>query len=136
MNNLIDFFVHFLFGTSFIFGYVFVVNRLKPFQKHKKRPISTIMLKITYLFFLAATIIDLYFLLFFQEVNYDRSESIIAGYEAAIIVLLIIPHIAIYFRRKINKHRILFNYVLSLYNFICMLFLFGYFFTTPWEVVI
>jgi hypothetical protein len=136
MSSLIDFFVHFVFATSFVFGYVFVVNRLKPFQKHKKRPLSTISLKLTYLFFLAAMIIDLYFLLFFQEINPEESESIIAGYELALIIILIIPHVAIYFRRKILKKRILYNYLFSFYNVICLFFLLAYFFVTPWQITV
>ena len=49
-----NFLLHFIFITAFLLVYVVAIIILKPFRKHRKRPVSTITLKISYLVYLAA----------------------------------------------------------------------------------
>ena len=53
MNGFLNFLLHLIFIATFVFLYVVSIIILRPFRKHRKRPVSTIALKMSYLLYLA-----------------------------------------------------------------------------------
>jgi len=126
-------FFHFLFRIIFIAilltVFIFTVIYLKPFRIHRKRKISTITLKISYLFFLMVFLTCFYFFLLFGNTeNEDELHSI--NY-SLIIISLLIPKIGIFFRRKVKKGRILYNYLFTTLNLTFIIYLVYFLFQSP-----
>ena len=120
MNNFFQFLVRLLAvgGLSMIFVIAFVL--LQPSRVHRRRKISTPLLKISYLIYLAIFLIFIYFLMFtekdlqgyFNEVNYFLTAM--AG---------LLPTIGMLLRRKIHRGRPYYNYFLSALNFVIVVFI-------------
>jgi cytochrome bd-type quinol oxidase subunit 2 len=125
MNNLFQFLLHFIFIATFLFVYVIAIILLKPLRLHRKRRISTLALKISYLIYLAFFLAFVYLVLFFadsevnNEENLDNGTSII--YYIIVIVSFFVPNIGIMIRRRFKKHRQTFNYLAASFNFLIML---------------
>ncbi len=47
------FLLHFIFIAAFLLIYIIAIIILKPFRMHRKRPVSTIFIKASYLVYLA-----------------------------------------------------------------------------------
>lgn len=111
-------------GTlSFVF--ILAVILLQPAKTHRKRKISTLFLKTSYLLYLAVFLVFLYFLLFtsrnledyFDELNYTLTA--LAG---------LLPTAAVLTRRKVHKIRSFYNYLVGFFNLLIVVFLIRFFF--------
>jgi hypothetical protein len=114
-----------IFQVFFLLGYllIFVVSIiiLKPFRIHRKRPISTITLKVSYLLFLLFFLLFTYLLLFGQkqlsddEIPYDTLFNI---HFLFFLSSTIIPNVGVMIRRSITKKRVVYNMLFSGINLI------------------
>lgn len=120
-----------VFQVFFLLGYLllFVVSIiiLKPFRVHRKRPLSTISLKVSYLMFLLVFLMFTYLLLFGQkqldegDIPYDTLFNI---HFLFFLSSTIIPNIGIMLRRSISKKRITYNVLFTTVNIIYASYLF------------
>lgn len=125
MNNFFQFLLHFIFIATFLFVYIIAIIILKPFRLHRKRKLSTISLKISYLIYLAFFLAFVYLVLFFADNEVNTEENMENGtsaiYYAIVLVSFFIPNIGIMIRRRFKKNRSHFNYIVSAMNFIIVL---------------
>lgn len=125
MNNFLQFLLHFIFIATFLFVYIIAIIILKPFRLHRKRKISTISLKLSYLLYLAFFLAFVYLVLFFadNEINTeeDMEEGISAVYYIIVLVSFFIPNIGIMIRRRFKKNRTQYNFLVSAMNFLIIL---------------
>jgi hypothetical protein len=125
MNNFFQFLLHFIFIATFLFVYIIAIIILKPFRLHRKRKVSTISLKLSYLVYLGFFLAFVYLVLFFADNEVSSEENIENGTSAVyyIIVLLsfFIPNIGIMIRRRFTKKRSNYNYFVTLLNFLIIL---------------
>ena len=134
-----SFMLHFIFIAAFLLIYIIAIIILKPFRLHRKRPVSTIFLKASYLIYLASFMVLAYFILFFSEPS-EASET--AGSEEERLLNLFtlfsvfaffIPNIGIMVRRSVRSWRVTYNYALSVLNFIIALGLIYFINDIPWQ---
>jgi len=125
MNNFFQFLLHFIFIATFLFVFIIAIIILKPFRIHRKRKISTITLKLSYLLYLAFFLGFVYLVLFFanndvttEDVMEDRTSVI---YYIIVLVSFFLPNIGIMIRRKFKKGRGIYNYAVTFLNFCVML---------------
>jgi cytochrome bd-type quinol oxidase subunit 2 len=125
MNNFFQFLLHFIFIATFLFVYIIAIIILKPFRLHRKRKISTISLKLSYLVYLAFFLAFVYLVLFFADNEVNTEENMENGtsaiYYIIVLVSFFIPNIGIMIRRRFNKKRGVFNYISTALNFIIIL---------------
>jgi hypothetical protein len=126
-----------VFIATFSFLYVVSFIILKPFRIHTKRPVSTIMYKLSYLLYLIVFLALAYLALFFSggPGNFDdfslEKEYII--YYVVIIIAFFLPNIAIMLRRRVKELRVLYNYIFTITNFVITLVLFYIIYLIQWE---
>lgn len=132
-----NFLPHFIFIAAFIVVYVIAFIILKPFKLHKKRPVSTISLKLSYLIYLFTFILLAYLVLFFsmpenpeEEIEEDKLFTAFAIFS---IAAFFIPNIGIMLRRSIKKWRVKYNYIFTGINLIFAIGLIYYIFTYTWQ---
>ncbi|QQS50199.1 MAG: hypothetical protein IPM71_11430 [Bacteroidota bacterium] len=119
-----------VFEVIFVFGLLllFVVSIiiLKPFRVHRKRPITTIALKGSYLLFLASFLIFTYLLLFGPK-QIDESlqpyDSLFNIHFLFYLSASVVPNVGIMLRRQIRKKRIEFNLMLLAVNIIYLAYM-------------
>lgn len=123
-------FFHGIFQFFFLIGYVilFIVSIiiLRPFRVHKRRRLSTMSIKISYLIFLANFLIFTYMLLFGKKVideNDQPYDSIFNIYFMIFLTATIVPNIGIMIRRRIKKNRVEYNIIFTLVNMLYALYL-------------
>ncbi|HEC41327.1 MAG TPA: hypothetical protein ENI20_00680 [Bacteroides sp.] len=125
MNNFFQFLLHFIFIATFLFVYIIAIIILKPFRLHRKRKISTISLKLSYLIYLAFFLAFVYLVLFFADNEVNTEENMEDGtsviYYAIVLVSFFIPNIGIMIRRRFKKNRGSYNYVVTVLNFLIIL---------------
>ncbi len=125
MNNFFQFLLHFIFIATFLFVYIIAIIILKPFRLHRKRKISTISLKISYLIYLAFFLAFIYLVLFFADNEVNTEENMENGtsviYYVIVLVSFFIPNIGIMIRRRFKKNRGIYNYLVTALNFIIIL---------------
>ena len=125
MNNFFQFLLHFIFIATFLFVYIIAIIILKPFRLHRKRKLSTISLKLSYLVYLAFFLVFVYLVLFFADNEANAEENMVNGKSAIyyIIVLLsfFIPNIGIMIRRRFKDNRGTFDYLVTALNFMIIL---------------
>jgi hypothetical protein len=112
---------------NYILGAVFVVlifslayAYLKPHQLHKRRLLSTLLLKVTYLFYLLILLVVVYFSALFR----GGLEKVFIGIEFfAFLVVLFIPNIGILARKlgQFSKKRENYNWFFTVVNMISAL---------------
>lgn len=124
-----DFF-HGVFQTFFLIGYVilFIVTILilQPFRYHKRRVKSTILLKVSYLMYLASFLAFTYLLLFGKKDISDSEKSFDTLFNIHFLFFLtstIVPNVGIMIRRKIKRNRVDFNILVSIINLIYFTYL-------------
>jgi uncharacterized membrane protein YhaH (DUF805 family) len=105
--------------------FIIAIIILKPFRIHRKRKISTITLKLSYLLYLAFFLGFVYLVLFFANNNVN-SEDILEDktsviYYIIVLVSFFIPNIGIMIRRKFKETRSIYNYAVTFLNFCVML---------------
>lgn len=114
------------FFITFSVIFYLAYRYLKPFRMHRKRTVSTISLKISYLMYLALFLYFLFFVLFFQVKEgiseFPADDLIIRLYFAAVISISVLPNLGIVFRRRFKHSRTNYNVALTVMNLlICLL---------------
>jgi hypothetical protein len=112
---------------SYILGVVFIIivfsiayAYLKPHQLHKRRAVSTLLLKGSYLLYLLLLLIVVYF----STLVRGGLEKVFPGIEFfAFLVVLFVPTIGIFARKlgQFSKRRENYNYFFTLVNSICII---------------
>ena len=125
MNNFFQFLLHFIFIATFLFVYIIAIIILKPFRLHRKRKVSTVALKLSYLVYLAFFLAFVYLVLFFADNEVNTEENMENGtsaiYYIIVLVSFFIPNIGIMIRRRFKKNRGTYNYLVTAFNFIIIL---------------
>lgn len=132
-----NFLLHFIFITAFLLVYVVAIIILKPLRIHRKRPASTIVLKTTYLIYLAAFLLLAYLVLFFSitsEPTYEANEEqILTAFTIFSVFAFFIPNVGIMIRRSVRSWRVLYNYLFSGINLLIAGGLIFYIIDIPWQ---
>jgi hypothetical protein len=112
---------------DFIIGAVFAVlifslayAYLKPHQLHKRRLLSTLMLKVTYLLYLLVLLIVVYFSTLFR----DGLVNVFYGIEFfAFLIVLFVPNIGILARKlgHFSKKRESYNWFFTVVNLLSVI---------------
>lgn len=123
-------FFHGIFETFFLIGYVilFVITVLilQPFKIHRRRTKSTILLKVSYLLFLASFLLFTYLLLFGKKEVADTEKPYETLFNVHFLFFLsstIIPNVGIMIRRKIKSNRMEYNIFVTVINLIYFFYL-------------
>lgn len=132
-----NFLLHFVFVTSFLLVYVIAIIILKPFRLHRKRPVSTIFLKTSYLIYLATFMLLAYLVLFFSITSEPTEEAtkdnILNVFTIFCIFAFFIPNIGIMIRRSVRSWRVSYNYLFSFINVVIAGGLIYYIIDIPWQ---
>jgi hypothetical protein len=135
-------FFHGIFQTFFLIGYcilyIVTIIILKPFRYHRRRSKSTIVLKFTYLLFLASFMVFTYLLLFGKKDIRESEQPYETLFNVHFLFFLtstIIPNVGIMIRRKIKKNRIEYNILVSLINIIYFCYLAYLCFSHKWALM-
>ncbi len=135
-------FFHGIFQFFFLIGYIilFIVSIiiLKPFRIHKRRRASTMLIKMSYLIFLALFLTFTYMLLFGKKVVVEGDEpydSIFNIYFLIFLSATIVPNLGIMIRRKIKKNRVEYNILVSLINLLYALYLLFLIVSGQWSLL-
>jgi hypothetical protein len=112
---------------SHILGVVFIIlvfsiayAYLKPHQLHKRRPVSTLLLKVSYLLYLLILLLVIYF----STLVKGGLEEVFFGIEFfAFLIVLFVPTIGIFARKlgQFSKQRENYNYFFTLVNSLCII---------------
>lgn len=129
--------LHFIFIASFLLVYVIAIIILKPFRLHRKRPVSTITLKTSYLIYLASFMLLAYLVLFFsitsEPTEEATEENILNVFTLFCIFAFFIPNIGIMVRRSIRSWRVVYNYIFTGINLLFAGGLIYYIIDIPWQ---
>jgi uncharacterized membrane protein YqaE (UPF0057 family) len=114
-----------LYIIAFAFIFLLTYILLDPFRMHRKRPYSTLALKLSFLVYLVFALIITYLFLF----NYSRSVSFFEDIEnpraslhfTLYMITLIVPTLGIFLRRKFNR-RTEYNILFTIINLLCVLY--------------
>jgi cytochrome bd-type quinol oxidase subunit 2 len=125
MNNFFQILLHFIFIATFLFVYIIAIIILKPFRLHRKRKMSTLALKLSYLVYLAFFLAFVYLVLFFADNELNSEETMENGtsavYYVIVLVSFFIPNIGIMIRRRFKKNRSSYNMLVTAMNFLIIL---------------
>jgi hypothetical protein len=133
MEVILNFLLHVFFFVIFISLYLLIAYKLRVYKIHPRRPVSTIALKVSYMLYLGMLMFNVYAFLFFSDYRANGQELI--SFNAFLFVILVlIPNMIIYFRKRIFVNRILYNYLFSFYNVAIFIALLYAFLTTKWIV--
>jgi len=131
------FLLHFIFIAAFLLIYIIAIIILKPFRIHRKRPVSTIFIKASYLLYLACFLMMAYLILFFlpsaEPAEDVDEERILNSLTVFSILAFFIPNIGIMIRRRILSWRISYNYMVSGFNIIIAIGLIWFILDLPWQ---
>ena len=132
-----NFLLHFIFIAAFLLIYIIAIIILKPFRIHRKRPLSTICIKTSYLIYLACFLMMAYLILFFsanaeptEEVDEERILNALTVFS---IFAFFIPNIGIMIRRRIGSWRVTYNYIVSVLNLIFAAGMIWFIMDMPWQ---
>jgi len=132
-----NFLLHFIFIAAFLLIFIIAIIILKPFRIHRKRPMSTIFLKASYLLYLACFLLMAYLILFFSattEPSEDVDEERILNLLTIFSVLaFFIPNIGIMIRRRITTWRVSYNYLVTALNVLISIGLIWFILDLPWQ---
>lgn len=129
--------LHFIFITAFLLVYVVAIIILKPFRLHRKRPVSTITLKASYLLYLAAFMLMAYLVLFFsitsEPTEEATEEKILNVFTVFAILAFFIPNVGIMIRRSVKSWRVTYNYIFTGINLLITTGLVYYIADIQWQ---
>ena len=132
-----NFLLHFIFIAAFLLVYVVAIIVLKPFRIHRKRPASTITLKISYLIYMAAFMLLAYLVLFFSITSEPTEEAteerILNVFTVFSVLAFFIPNIGIMVRRSVKSWRVAYNYIFAGINLLVSAGLIYYITDIPWQ---
>ena len=125
MGNFFQFLIRLLVigGLSLVF--IMAVIFLRPSRVHRRRKISTSVLKISYLIYLAVYMVFIYMVSFTEKNLQDYFHE--KNYVLAALAGLI-PTMGMLLRRRVKNGRSLYNYLLSGLHAVVVLFLLRFFF--------
>jgi len=132
-----NFLLHFLFIAAFLLIYIIAIIILKPFRIHRKRPLSTIFIKVSYLVYLACFMLMAYLILFFsastepaEDVDEERIFNTLTVFS---VLAFFIPNIGIMIRRRIRSWRVTYNYLVTAFNILISIGLIWFILDLPWQ---
>lgn len=112
---------------KYILGIVFIIiifsiayAYLKPHRLHKRRPVSTLLLKGSYLLYLLVLLLVVYF----SSLVKGGLDKVFFGVEFfAFLIVLFVPTIGIFARKlgQFSKKRENFNYFFTIVNALCLI---------------
>jgi hypothetical protein len=120
-------FIHILGIIFIIIVFALAYAYLKPHQLHKRRLVSTLLLKISYLFYLLVLLIIVYL----SALVKDGLENVFYGIEFfAFLVVLFVPNIGIFARKlgHFSKKREGYNYFFTVVNILSVIAILTMFF--------
>lgn len=131
------FLLHFIFIAAFLLIYIIAIIILKPFRIHRKRPVSTISIKASYLVYLACFLLMAYLILFFlptaEPTEEMDEERILNSLTVFSVLAFFIPNIGIMIRRRIVSWRVAYNYLISAFNIAIAAGLIWFITDLPWQ---
>ena len=131
------FLLHFIFIAAFLLIYIIAIIILKPFRIHRKRLVSTIFIKASYLIYLVCFLLMAYLILFFlpaaEPTEELDEERILNSLTVFSILAFFIPNIGIMIRRRILSWRVTYNYLISGLNIVIALGLIWFILDLPWQ---
>jgi len=131
------FLLHFIFIAAFLLIYIIAIIVLKPFRIHRKRPVSTIFIKASYLLYLACFLLMAYLILFFlptaEPTEEMDEERILNSLTVFSVLAFFIPNIGIMIRRRIVSWRVTYNYLISGFNIAIAAGLIWFMMDLPWQ---
>ena len=137
MEKGMNFLLHFIFIAAFLLIFIIAIIILKPFRIHRKRPMSTIFLKASYLLYLACFLLMAYLILFFsattepsEDVDEERLLNLLTVFS---VLAFFIPNIGIMIRRRISSWRVTYNYAVSALNILISIGLIWFILDMPWQ---
>ncbi len=137
MSVFLDFLLHVVFIATFLLLFIVSIIIIRPFRIHRKRPKSTISLKLSYLIYLVIFLLLSYLVLFFNGKSALEEEPIedtsFFIYYGVVITAFIVPNLAIMLRRKIKRFREAYNIVFTIVNVLISLALIHIITIIPWE---
>ena len=132
-----SFLLHFIFIAAFLLIYIIAIIILKPFRLHRKRPVSTIFIKASYLLYLACFMLMAYLILFFsastepaEEVDEERILNVLTVFS---VLAFFIPNVGIMIRRRIGTWRVTYNYLITALNILISAGLIWFIIDLPWQ---
>lgn len=132
-----SFLLHFIFIAAFLLIYIIAIIILKPFRLHRKRPVSTIFIKASYLLYLACFMLMAYLILFFsasaepaEDVDEERILNLLTVFS---VLAFFIPNIGIMIRRRIGSWRVSYNYLITFLNVVISAGLIWFIIDLPWQ---
>jgi hypothetical protein len=132
-----NFLLHFIFIAAFLLIFIIAIIILKPFRIHRKRPMSTIFLKASYLLYLACFLLMAYLILFFsattepsEDVDEERLLNLLTIFS---VLAFFIPNIGIMIRRRITSWRVRYNYLVTALNLLISVGLIWFILDLPWQ---
>ena len=132
-----NFLLHFIFIAAFLLIFIIAIIILKPFRIHRKRPLSTIFIKSSYLAYLACFLFMSYLILFFspsaQPAEEVDEEKVLNTLTVFSILAFFIPNIGIMIRRRIVSWRITYNYAVTALNILISMGLIWFIIDLPWQ---
>lgn len=130
------------FQVFFIIGYLvlFVISIiiLKPLRIHKRRPVSTISLKVSFLVFLVLFLIFTYLLLFGEKQLSENDIPFDTLFNIHFLLFLsstIIPNLGVMLRRSIKKKRVQYNIIFTGVNLMYIVYMFYAILTHKWALL-
>jgi len=133
----VNFLLHFIFIAAFLLIYIIAIIILKPFRMHRKRPLSTAIIKVSYLLYLACFLVMAYMILFFlpaaEPSEAMEEEKLLNSLTVFSIFAFFIPNVGIMIRRRIGSWRVTYNYLISGFNILFALGLLWYIMDLPWQ---
>lgn len=120
MANFGEIFNHILGVVFIIIVFALAYAYLKPHQLHKRRLVSTLFLKISYLTYLLILLVIIYF----SALVKGGLEEVFFGIEFfAFLVVLFVPTIGIFARKlgQFSKKREGYNYFFSIVNVVSLI---------------
>jgi hypothetical protein len=135
--TVMSFLLHFIFIAAFLLIYIIAIIILKPFRIHRKRPVSTIFIKASYLIYLACFMLMAYLILFFsataepaEDVDEERILNTLTVFS---VLAFFIPNIGIMIRRRIGSWRVAYNYLITALNILISIGLIWFIIDLPWQ---
>jgi hypothetical protein len=127
LNLIFDEMANFNEILNHILGVVFIIiifslayAYLKPHQLHKRRLVSTLLLKVSYLFYLLVLLIIVYL----SALVKGGLEEVFFGIEFfAFLIVLFVPNIGIFARKlgRFSKNRESYNYFFTVVNILSVI---------------
>lgn len=131
-----------VFQVFFIIGYlvlyVISIIILKPFRIHKRRPISTISLKVSFLIFLVLFLVFTYLLLFGEKQLTEEDIPFDTLFNIHFLLFLsstIVPNLGVMLRRSIKKKRVQYNVIFTGVNIIYIAYMFYAILSHKWALL-